>query len=117
MSLLRYFEGATPKRKAPKQPEAVKDAKKRYEKDRKRTFQESWKAGRPWLVFSEEKGTLGCTMCREFSPHDENNYIKGSSYLRVDGIKSHEVSECHRRSESKHHAKARLRARHSTVIY
>jgi hypothetical protein len=60
---LRYFEGATPKRKLHKQTND-KNSKKNYEKDRKHKFQSSWVVNRPWLMYNEDEGILTCSVCK-----------------------------------------------------
>ena len=33
-----------------------------YDRRRVRTFQNSWKTGRPWLIFNKPKNDMTCTM-------------------------------------------------------
>ena len=85
MSFLRYFDGATPKRKPPNE-KGDGEQKKNYEKSRKRKFQQSWTVNRPWLNF--EGGVLTCTTCKKFASSEDNAFVKGTNYLRIDGIKA-----------------------------
>ena len=95
-SQLRYQSGALPGKKR-KQPTDPVSSKRAYEVKRVRTFQQSWQSGREWLQYDPETQLMRCQLCIEFYGHSSNDniYIKGSSYLRIDGIQLHENSPNH----------------------
>ncbi|XP_052274966.1 zinc finger protein 862-like isoform X2 [Dreissena polymorpha] len=95
-SQLRYQSGALPGKKR-KQPTDPVSSKRAYEVKRVRTFQQSWQSGREWLQYDPETQLMRCQLCIEFygPSSNDNIFIKGSSYLRIDGIQLHENSPNH----------------------
>ncbi|KAH3812228.1 hypothetical protein DPMN_140652 [Dreissena polymorpha] len=51
--------------------------------------------------FDDVNGVMTCSVCQQFSrDKDKNAFVKGTTFLRVDGIKAHEVSESHSGNQS-----------------
>ncbi|WAR19913.1 ZN862-like protein [Mya arenaria] len=44
---------------------------------------------------------MTCSICKQYSPTNDNAFVKGTTYLQIDGIKAHKNSECHTRSSSR----------------
>jgi hypothetical protein len=45
-----------------------------YDRRRVRTFQNSWKTGRPWLIFNKPKNVMTCSFCTDLAAtRKENN--------------------------------------------
>ncbi|KAH3847350.1 hypothetical protein DPMN_089670 [Dreissena polymorpha] len=43
-----------------------------------------------------------CSVCQQFPrDKDENAFVKGTTYLKIDGIQAHEVSESHIQANSR----------------
>ncbi|KAH3867682.1 hypothetical protein DPMN_030814 [Dreissena polymorpha] len=63
---------------------------KKYAQSRNCKFQPSWQTNRPWLGFDDVNGVMTFSVCQQFSrDNDENAFVKGTKYLRIDGIKAH----------------------------
>lgn len=84
---------------------------KKYEEKRPpRKFNESWKVGRPWLVYSAETGTMTCSDCLGFfgtrgsipcvNLKNVNTFVTGSSNLKISTIIDHEKSASHMKATS-----------------
>lgn len=74
---------------------------------RKRTFQPSWKIGRNWLKFDEEKDVIFCETCRLNKYHLADTacqFAKGSTSLQITSVNKHEGSTKHRREQAAHDA-------------
>ena len=57
----------------------------------------SWKISRDWL--KNEGGVMFCSVCREVDEGEKttnNNFVKGTSNLRLENVKDHEKSKFHR---------------------
>jgi hypothetical protein len=75
-------------------------AKKNHEETRERSLQFSWVQGRPWLKYTD--GLMFCTACKEEGATEKDSvFVKGSTVMRQDGIKYHEVSDRHKRAIEK----------------
>ena len=93
------------------QQDSLYDQEKRI-----KTFQESWKAGRPWLQYSTGSEaspstckTMTCNYCITFSmvkgsSSATNSFIAGCDNFRIEAIRSHEKSEYHRKRKEFTHA-------------
>lgn len=57
----------------------------KYDKKRKRNFQDSWKDRFPW-VSQDEDGLMICSHCRRFPDvaNKSGALFKGTSYLKID---------------------------------
>ena len=84
--MLRYFHGAQPGKKRPAEKSLTEraSAKRSYETNRQRTFQNHWKEGREWLFFDNEKNEMSCIVCKKSKPDDPSPFVKGSNYFRLD---------------------------------
>ena len=103
---LKYTSNATPGKsiKRPVSEDAEDVAKKKkYEKGRKeRTFQESWKKNRDWLVYDSSTNTMKCTACCDAGPgrsstnlKNSNKFVTGSSNFKLSTVTDHETGEMH----------------------
>lgn len=97
MSFLRHYEGAIPgvKRKEP----SLSTARKDYEKQRKRSFQESWMKQFPWLTYDNDSGLMYCKFCKvKSTSEDSSPFVKGTDRFKIDVLKSHSSSKSHQKN-------------------
>ena len=69
---------------------------------RQRSFQTSWKIGRPWLEYDEGKGLLSCTLCKlnKYKLADQTSlYVTGAKCLQISSVIKHEKSVGHCREQ------------------
>lgn len=106
--MLRYFSGAVPGKKRHSESQQScsdrKEAKRLYEKNRKREFQVSWQVERDWLLFDQEKQLMSCSYCKEFNT-EKSAFVKGCDNFRLESVKQHESCRAHVDAVTKHHAK------------
>lgn len=109
ISGLQFYAGAVPgmKRKASESDTEAKrkERQKRYEESRPdRKFIESWKKGRPWLIYNVENKQMTCDICVKFygstsntnqNLRGQNKFITGCSNLKISTIVDHETSKGH----------------------
>ena len=91
-----FWEGVEkPKRK--QTPEEKKQKDKTYEaKRRKRSFQEEWKQGGPWLRFDSEAETIFCDYCIKAGVEPEKStFVKGCTNIKFEAVKYHQGSNSH----------------------
>lgn len=102
ISGLKYFAGAVhgsksnSKRKAAPSESDKIESKRKYEANRsERKFMDSWKEGRPWLLFDHEKNHMTCTLCvdhfangpnQNLNLHGQNKFITGCSNKKLSTI-------------------------------
>jgi hypothetical protein len=98
---LKYHKDAiTGKKWKIKDDTKTVDCKKNHEETRERSLQFSWVQGRPWLKYTD--GLMFCTACKEEGATEKDSvFVKGSTVMRQDGIKYHEVSDRHKRAIEK----------------
>ena len=66
---LKYVEGSLPGKKPQKRKAEAdkllekKEKSKRYEAERQRSFKDTWKIGREWLLFDSTEGVMKCQVC------------------------------------------------------
>ena len=66
------------------------------------------KGGREWLNYDMNGGVIFCNWCRAFSRSDaRNQFITGSSSMKLESIKKHEQSKFHKDAAGAHHAQLR----------
>ena len=67
---------------------------------RKRTFKESWKEGKPWLIVEMERDArrMACSYCRIYPEHVGSNcaFVRGTKLLKLCEVKHHESLHGHR---------------------
>ena len=67
---------------------------------RKRTFKESWKEGRPWLIVEMDGDAqrMACSYCRIYPEHVGSNcaFVRGTKLLKLCEVKHHESLDGHR---------------------
>lgn len=106
MNFLKYSKNAMPGKKL--QTVTVSEQKKRPPVDRK--FVLSWKEGRPWLEYNDEKKAMTCSSCITFygdtaSSHPnlkgQNTFLVGCSNMRVSALVDHEKCKAHQDACSK----------------
>ena len=67
--------------------EKTKERKKKYDQEtRKRSFQESWKKNREWLIYNEEKNTKHFQWCMDYAADSDKKsaFAAGGSSFRYD---------------------------------
>ena len=74
---------------------ATYDATKRCRK-----FKSHWKNEYPWLQYDPVIDKMWCDVCREFFSRTKggpsNTFVEGSDYFRLDAVKDHNKSKCHK---------------------
>jgi hypothetical protein len=101
-----FIKGVKNPNLKPDRPEEKCQRVSLYDQEKRiRTFQERWKAGRPWLHYltgSEASPstckTMTCNYCITFSKvkgssSATNSFITGCDNFRIEAIRSHEKSE------------------------
>ena len=114
LQFLHYREGCKPGKKRPSETSKPQseEKKRKYEEHRPaRTFNESWKANRSWLVFDDSSKLMKCTLCAEFykgpqSQNTSNLFITGSKNLRKSAVTDHEGSAAHQKASQSQKAKS-----------
>ncbi|WAR15760.1 ZN862-like protein [Mya arenaria] len=110
MNFLRYSDGAMPGRKA---STSSNEQKKRAPVERR--FANSWKEGRPWLMFNDETKVMTCSTCVSFygtnpptntNLKGQNRFILGCGNMRVSAVVDHEKSKSHQDACSRLAAKS-----------
>ena len=81
-----------------------READREYDHSKhKRTFQNSWKEGRPWLTYDEELGVMFCTTCKanKYKRADPTSSFatKGASSLQLHSVVAHEASNKYKREQ------------------
>ncbi|CAG8754148.1 11122_t:CDS:1, partial [Funneliformis caledonium] len=82
----------------------TKIAKKQYEEINKKakenlTFNESWRVGRPWLIYQQtddKKGLMFCSLCKNAKSNGSIWSTTGCDYMKIDYVKRHEKSKEHK---------------------
>ena len=75
-------------------------------KVRVHTFQETWKKGRPWLLFNVEEKAMTCEYCKSHqrtkggSGFGRDAWIKGCKRLKLEVVVEHERSKPHREAHA-----------------
>ena len=68
-----------------------------YDRRRVRTFQNSWKTGRPWLIFNKPKNVMTCSFCTDLeAARNENNssaFVAGCDNFKIETLHAHEMSD------------------------
>ena len=63
-----------------------------YDRRRVRTFQNSWKTGRPWLIFNKPKNVMTCSFCTDLAAaRNENNssaFVAGCDNFRIETLRT-----------------------------
>ena len=63
-----------------------------YDRRRVRTFQNSWKTGRPWLILNKPKNLITCTFCTDLAgARNENNssaFVAGCDNFRIETLRA-----------------------------
>ena len=67
-------------------------------KKAKRTFNENWRKGRPWLLY--ENGLMFCTDCRNGDSKYSSQYTTGCESMKLDSINRHENSTNHKKRQA-----------------
>ena len=75
---IKYTPGAKPGKRKAEQSDKLDDKtakvakRNEYEKNKRpeRTFNASWKQGRPWLTYDEKTNDMKCSVCIEFGKTD-----------------------------------------------
>jgi len=85
---------------------AARMAEPPAKRKRVHSFQESWRRGRPWLVFNPAKNEMTCSLCQRFagvgprrSGGGHDAWMHGCKRLKVEVVAEHERSKCHRDAE------------------
>ena len=93
-----YIKGVS----APKRKQTTEECRSRdhsYEKKRKRTFRDDWKADRPWLrveVNTKGEEMMFCDFCIKAGiSSDKTSFVKGCTSLKLESIKHHEKGNMH----------------------
>ena len=93
-----YIKGVS----APKRKQTTEERRSRdhsYEKKRKRTFRDDWKADRPWLrveVNTKGEEMMFCDFCIKAGiSSDKTSFVKGCTSLKLESIKHHEKGNMH----------------------
>ena len=60
---------------------------------RVRTFQISWKTGRPWLIFNKPKNVMTCSFCTDLAADRNENNSSGCDNFRIETLRAHEMSD------------------------
>lgn len=62
-----------------------------------RQFNEKWRLGRNWLVYSKTSNTMHCEDCRKYGNEKVKalSFVAGTSNFKVEAIKDHETSNAH----------------------
>ena len=84
-SLHKFFGGSEPPSKKAKA--VTEDDKLQRDREyevnlRDRKFLESWKVGRPWLTYDEDKKHLTCKACVKFGSKRDLNFIVGCNIFK-----------------------------------
>lgn len=97
----KYLSGCEqpPPKKAKSKDDVLESNRLCEKSQRQRSFQTSWKQGRPWLVF--EDNLMFCKVCKEATAADatvghKNSFVSGNAQLKVESIKLHEDSRNHK---------------------
>lgn len=101
MSLLRFGFSSSGKRNGGESDSECKSTSKDSKYDstkRKRTFLQSWTNTWPWVRYDEQKGEMFCIWCREHPElaDKQSALFKGTHNLKVDPLKSHDLSFDHK---------------------
>ena len=73
-----------------------------------RRFNSARQEGREWLNYDANGGVIFCDWCRVLSRSDvRNQFITGSSSMKLESIKKHEQSISHKDAAGAHHEKVR----------
>nr|XP_057918161.1 zinc finger protein 862 [Doryrhamphus excisus] len=69
----------------------------KYEKTRKRKFQQHWLKDFPWLDYSSETNKMSCTVCKRFKETADKSSVmyKGCSTFRIGTLQSHATNKAH----------------------
>ena len=98
MNMIRWVKGATPGKASVKR-KCEQESKKRCEETgRTHDFLPSWKTGRSWLLYCEDKNLMYCTYCKDNGK--SGKFVTGCNNFRLDALKSHELSEQHKAAKS-----------------
>ncbi|VDH95135.1 Hypothetical predicted protein [Mytilus galloprovincialis] len=98
-----------PPAKKNKTLEERRDVQKSYDAEkRKRTFQTSWKAQYPWLIYNFNddtgNGCMTCNICIEYEK--TGTFVTGCTNFRLETIRIHQNSEGHIMNTNKCKAKS-----------
>ena len=98
-----------PPAKKNKTLEERRDVQKSYDAEkRKRTFQTSWKAQYPWLIYNFNddtgNGCMTCNICIEYEK--TGTFVTGCTNFRLETIRIHQNSEGHIMNTKKCKAKS-----------
>ena len=75
---------------------------------KRRRFNSAWKEGREWLHHDANRGVIFCNWCRASSRSDlRNQFVTGSSSLKLESVKKHEQSKSHKDAAAAHRAQVR----------
>ena len=105
----RFMEGVQNPNKKMKVDVDKHQRDSEYDRRRVRTFQNSWKTGRPWLIFNKPKNVMTCSFCTDLAAaRNENNSsaFAGCDNFRIETLRAHEMSDFHKRSNSVNDAKS-----------
>ena len=65
-----------------------------YDRRRVRTFQNSWKTGRPWLIFNKPKNVMTCSFCTDLAAARNENYSSALLGVIISGLKLYVLMKC-----------------------
>ena len=60
---------------------------------RVRTFQNSWKTGRPWLIFNKPKNAMTCSFCTDLAAAKNEINSSECDNFRIETLRDHEMSD------------------------
>ena len=76
------------------------------ERKRIHKLQETWKKGRPWLLYDEKEKHMTCAWCTTFlysktlsAGYKRDAWVKGCQRLKSEVVAEHEASKAHREAE------------------